>query len=314
MFITILCFFLLVSGGAVMVMTTVKYHKLLVYYRQEVYEELDGDYYVNLVLLYVFVFAFIIAAVDALLREAGIYHLFFSLAILLAAVFVFFSVRAQAQAAVLLREKVLEAIRAFVYTIDTKDNAFKNHSKHVYDIVSLFYEVLPEYRYILNREKLLDAAILHDIGKINISQELLIKQDRLSAEEWEQIKDHARQGKAMLDETSFRGIGDWVMYHHERVDGNGYYGLLSEDIPLESKIIAIADSYSAMCSDRAWRKRKSHEESVAIITAAAGTQFDPKLVECFLRIDRVTLTEATERARVPDGIAPDDSAGKQPES
>jgi HD-GYP domain-containing protein (c-di-GMP phosphodiesterase class II) len=313
MFITVVCFLLLVSGGAVMVMTTVKYHKLLVYYRQEIYEELGRDYYVNLVLLYVFIFAFIVAAVDVLLRKPGIYHLFFSLAILLMAVYVLFSVKAQSQAAVLLREKVLEAIRAFVYTIDTKDNAFKNHSKHVYDIVGLFYEVLPEYRYLLSREKLLDAAILHDIGKINISQELLIKQDRLSAEEWEQIKDHARQGKEMLDETSFREIGDWVMYHHERVDGNGYYRLLSEDIPLESKIIAIADSYSALCSDRAWRKRKSHEESIAIITAAAGTQFDPKLVECFLRIDRAALIEATKRARVPDGIAPDDSVREQPE-
>ncbi|MDR1351757.1 MAG: HD domain-containing protein [Treponema sp.] len=305
MLITILCCLLLVSGGAVMAAATVKYHSLLAYYRQEIYEELGRGYYVNLSLLYIFVFGFIIAAVDAFLRNAALYHLFVSLAVLLASVYVLFSVRAQARTAALLREKVLEAIRAFVYTIDTKDHAFKNHSKHVYDIVSLFYEALPEYRCILNREKLLDAAILHDIGKINISQELLTKRERLSTEEWEQIKTHARQGRDMLNETSFREIGDWVMYHHERVDGNGYYGLLSEDIPLESKIIAIADSYSALCSDRAWRKRKSHEESIAVITAEAGGQFDPRLVECFLRIDRAALIKATERARVPEGIAGD---------
>jgi putative nucleotidyltransferase with HDIG domain len=299
MLITILCFILLISGGVVIVVTTVNYHRLLVYYKQEVYEELGAGYYINLVLLYVFIFAFIIAAVDVLLRGAEIHYLFFTGAILLAAVYVLFSVKAQAHAAVLLREKVLEAIRAFVYTIDTKDNSFKNHSKHVYDIVSLFYEMLPEYKYVLNREKLLDAAILHDIGKINISQELLTKQERLTVEEWEHIKSHARLGKEMLDETSFREIGGWVMYHHERVDGNGYYGLLSEDIPLEAKIIAIADAYSALCSDRAWRKRRSHDEAVAVIKAETGSQFDPKLVECFFRIDRNALLETTERAHAP---------------
>ncbi|MDR1412160.1 MAG: hypothetical protein LBI91_08135, partial [Spirochaetaceae bacterium] len=162
MLITILCCLFLAVGGAVMVMATVRYHMLLAYYRQEVYEELGRGYYVNLALLYAFIFAFVVAVVDAFLRKAVLYHLFFSLAALLASVYVLFSVRAQSHAAVLLREKVLEAIRAFVYTIDTKDNAFKNHSKHVYDIVGLFYEVLPEYRYLLNREKLLDAAILHD--------------------------------------------------------------------------------------------------------------------------------------------------------
>jgi putative nucleotidyltransferase with HDIG domain len=296
MVITILSFILLVCGGVVVVVTAVKYHRLLVYYKQEVYEKLGASYYANLVLLYVFIFAFIIAAVDILLRKAEVYYLFFTLAIFLAAIYVLFSVRAQAHAAILLREKVLEAIRAFVYTIDTKDNAFKNHSKHVYDIISLFYEELPEYKYVLNREKLLDAAMLHDIGKINISQELLTKQDRLTTEEWEHIKSHARLGKEMLDETSFREIGDWVMYHHERVDGNGYYGLVSEDIPLEAKIIAIADSYSALCSDRAWRKRKSHEDAIAVITSESGAQFDPKLIKCFLRIDPAALLETTERA------------------
>jgi HD-GYP domain-containing protein (c-di-GMP phosphodiesterase class II) len=89
------------------------------------------------------------------------------------------------------------------------------------------------------------------------------------------------------------------MYHHERVDGNGYYGLVSEDIPLEAKIIAIADAYSALCSDRPWRKRKNHEDAIAVITSEAGTQFDPKLVDCFLRIDRNALTETTERAHAP---------------
>jgi HD-GYP domain-containing protein (c-di-GMP phosphodiesterase class II) len=289
-------FLLFASGAGVLILAAFEYHKLLNYYRQEVYESLGKGYYVNLILLYMFIFGFTIASVDILLREVGIFHIFIALAFLLAAVYVLFSVRAQAHAAVLLREKVLEAIRAFVYSIDAKDNSFKNHSKHVYDIVDLFYKELPDYEHVLNREKLLDAAILHDIGKINISAEVLCKQDQLTAEEWELVKSHAKKGKEMLDETCFSEISDWVMYHHERVDGNGYYRLVSEDIPLESKIIAVADVYSALCSDRAWRPRKNHEEAVRVLKEGAGTQFDSKLVACFLRIDPKALEEATARA------------------
>jgi HD-GYP domain-containing protein (c-di-GMP phosphodiesterase class II) len=191
----------------------------------------------------------------------------------------------------MLREKALEAIRAFVNTIDMKDYYFKGHSKEVYDIVNLFYDQLIDYHYILNREKLLDAAILHDIGKINISTEVLCKRDKLSQEEWELIKTHPQRGKEMLDETCFAEISEWVLYHHERVDGNGYYRLLSEHIPLESKIIAIADCYAALCSDRVYRPRLSHYEAAALIHQEVGKQFDRKLVECFFRID----TDALER-------------------
>jgi HD-GYP domain-containing protein (c-di-GMP phosphodiesterase class II) len=93
----------------------------------------------------------------------------------------------------------------------------------------------------------------------------------------------------MLDKTCFNEISDWVQYHHERVDGNGYYGLVSEDIPLESKIIAIADAYSALCNDRAYRPRLSHEEAIGLISREAGKHFDRRLTECFLRIDREAL-------------------------
>jgi HD-GYP domain-containing protein (c-di-GMP phosphodiesterase class II) len=301
MLLNAISFVLFASGGAVMIYATVRYYRLLTYYQQQVYVSLGKNYQVNLTLLYLFVFGFILGAVDALLRTGSVFHCFTSLAFALAAVYILFSVRAQAHAAVLLRDKVLEAIRAFVHTIDQKDNAFKGHSQHVFDIVDLLFEELGDYHQVLNREKLLDAAILHDIGKINIASDILTKRDRLNTEEWEIVKDHPRRGKEMLDETSFHEISDWVMYHHERVDGNGYYGLASENIPLESKIIAIADTYSALCSDRAYRKRLSHGEALAVIRAEAGKQFDRKLVDCFVRIDQAALEAVTARAHAGEG-------------
>jgi HD-GYP domain-containing protein (c-di-GMP phosphodiesterase class II) len=291
MVLNILGFLWIAAGGVVMVMTSIEYHKLLKYYRQELYVSLRPGYTINLVLLYVFIAGFVLCGVDSILRDIGIIYVFGAFASLLGSVFIFFSVRNQAHAAVMFREKTLEAIRAFVTTIDLKEFHTEGHSRQVRDIVVLFYEHLVDYQYILNREKLLDAAILHDIGKINISADILSKRDVLSPDEWEIIKSHPRRGKEMLDETCFREIGDWVMYHHERVDGNGYYGLVSENIPLESKILAIADTYSALRSDRSYRKRVSHDDAIEIIILEMGRHFDRKLVECFLKIDRAALEQ-----------------------
>ncbi|MDR2741228.1 MAG: HD domain-containing protein [Treponema sp.] len=272
-----------------MTLATLEYHKLLAYYRQEVYEVRHSGYVFNLLFFYIFIFGYIIAAVDVLLRDVDLRHVITVLAFLLGTVYLYFSVHIQKHTAIMLREKVLEAIRAFVNTIDLKGFSFKGHSQQVYAIVCLFYEELHDYRHVLNREKLLDAAILHDIGKINISSEILCKQDRLTAEEWEILKTHPLRAKEMLDVTCFKEISDWVLYHHERADGNGYYGLVSQDIPIEAKIIAIADTYSALCSDRSYRSRLSHEEAISIISHEAGKQFDRKLVDCFLNIDKKAL-------------------------
>jgi HD-GYP domain-containing protein (c-di-GMP phosphodiesterase class II) len=272
-----------------MVFAAVEYHKLLEYFRQEAYRSLRVGYKLNLILLYVFIAGFILWAANLFLRDPGIAGIFISLFFFLISLYIFFAIRTQIQMAGMAREKALEAMLTFVNVIDLKEFYSKGHSKHVYDIVNLFYEYLTDYKYVLNKAKLLDAAILHDIGKINISAELLSKQDKLSPEDWEIIKAHPLRGKEMLDKTCFSEISDWVKYHHERVDGNGYYGLVSEAIPLESKILAIADTYSALCNDRAYRPRLSHGEAIDLISREAGKHFDRRLTECFLRIDREAL-------------------------
>jgi HD-GYP domain-containing protein (c-di-GMP phosphodiesterase class II) len=272
-----------------MIFTAVEYHKLLEYFRQETYRSLRVGYKLTLILLYFFIVGFIVGAVNTFLRDIDITDAFISLLFFLIALYIFFTLRTQSQMAVMAREKALEAMLTFVNVIDLKEFYSKGHSKHVYDIVNLFYDYLPDYRYVLNKAKLLDAAVLHDIGKINISVELLSKRDKLSPEDWEIIKAHPLRGKEMLDKTCFSEISNWVKYHHERVDGNGYYGLVSEDIPLESKIIAIADAYSALCNDRAYRPRLSHEEAIGLISREAGKHFDRRLTEHFLRIDKEAL-------------------------
>jgi HD-GYP domain-containing protein (c-di-GMP phosphodiesterase class II) len=284
-FFYIISFVLIVSGGVFIVLSAVEYHKLFEYYKEETYQSLRLGYKVNLILLYFFVLVFLVEFVDVFLRDMDAAYAFSVLILLLVAIYIFFSVKTQAAAAVMLREKTLEAMRTFVNAIDLKDYSRSGHSKHVYDVVNLFYEKLDDYWHVLNKMKLLDAAILHDIGKINISAEVFNKSDDLSQEEWEMVKSHPLKGKEMLDQTIFSEISDWVKYHHERVDGNGYYGLSSEDIPLESKIIAVADAYSALCSDRAYRRRFSHTEAITIIVKEAGKQFDRKLAERFVQLD-----------------------------
>lgn len=285
----IVTFILVIAGGVLMIFTALEYHKLLEYFKQETYRALRVGHKLNLILLYFFIVGFIVGAVNTFLRDIGITDAFISLLFFLIALYIFFTLRTQSQMAVMAREKALEAMLTFVNVIDLKEFYSKGHSKHVYDIVNLFYDYLSDYKYVLNKAKLLDAAVLHDIGKINISVELLSKRDKLSPEDWEIIKAHPLRGKEMLDKTCFSEISDWVKYHHERVDGNGYYGLVSEDIPLESKIIAIADAYSALCNDRAYRPRLSHEEAIGLISREAGKHFDRRLTEYFLRIDKESL-------------------------
>lgn len=100
---------------------------------------------------------------------------------------------------------------------------------------------------------------------------------------------HPKEGKKLLEGTLFDDLGDWILYHHERMDGKGYYGLSADDIPLESRIIAVADTFSALRTYRAYRPAKSIDEAVDIIRNAAGTQLDAGIVETFLSLGKDAL-------------------------
>ena len=119
---------------------------------------------------------------------------------------------------------------------------------------------------------------------------ILNKPAALTDEEWEIMKQHPKIGVKLLKPLkSFESINDWILYHHERVDGNGYYKKQNEEIPLAAKMIAIADTYSAIVMRRSYKKPRTHEDAVAIIKEVAGKQLDAELVNIFLSIPKEEL-------------------------
>lgn len=219
--------------------------------------------------------------------------------------FIFSAVKSQIAMAARLRGKTLEVMRTFVNAIDMKDSYTKGHSEHIYKIVGLLHDKLPEeLRQRINKPKLQDAAMLHDCGKISVKDEILNKVGPLTPEDWASIKTHPLVGQKMLDDTCFREISSWVLYHHERMDGKGYYGLPGADIPIEARMIAIADTYSALSTNRVYRRRLLHEDAVNIMRQAAGTQLDAELLECFLKIDPLALAKLLGKDTDQDKKAP----------
>jgi len=141
------------------------------------------------------------------------------------------------------------------------------------------------------------AAMLHDIGKIGVPDTLLLHPGTLSSEEMEMVRDHPRMGASMI-----RMLGEMhpivppILHHHEAFDGSGYPdGLKGDQIPLISRIIAVADSYDAMTSDRPYRQRRKKEEAIEEIRACSGTKLDPEVVRAFLEVlEEIAFQPAAE--------------------
>ncbi|KFZ26758.1 MAG: Cyclic di-GMP phosphodiesterase response regulator RpfG [Candidatus Izimaplasma bacterium HR2] len=186
------------------------------------------------------------------------------------------------------REKLLEipsmrsgAIETILNTLYEKDKNSEIHSR----TVSLLSEKIAK-AYGMSRQDIAEvktAGLLHDIGKIIISLEIINKEGKLSASEFTTIKTHSEIGFRILNSTSdMRSISNIVLCHHERWDGGGYpRGISGDDIPVKSRIIAIADAYDAMTSERTYRDIVTNEEALKEIIANAGTQFDPDLAKVF---------------------------------
>ena len=182
-----------------------------------------------------------------------------------------------------MRGLYLSTIKTLSKTIEAKDPYTSGHANRVMEYSVLLAEALE-----LSYEKIQDirmAAILHDLGKIAINDDILNKGGKLTAEEYEQIMKHPIIGAEIIDNISFlRDVKEIIKYHHERYDGKGYpEGLEGDEIPLEACILAIADSYDAMTSDRPYRKALDKEVALQEIKNNAGTQFHPYLAEIFVK-------------------------------
>jgi diguanylate cyclase (GGDEF)-like protein len=141
------------------------------------------------------------------------------------------------------------------------------------------------------------AALLHDVGKVAVPQEILDKPAALTSAEWRTVVQHPRIGQVILEHAAaLRDAVPIILHHHERFGGHGYpYGLRANEIPLGARIVAIADAYDAMTHDRPYKRAMSHEAALTELRQHAGTQFDPELVElfCDLYTNRVPQPDAT---------------------
>jgi putative nucleotidyltransferase with HDIG domain len=127
---------------------------------------------------------------------------------------------------------------------------------------------------------------LHDIGKLAVSDDVLRKEGRLDPEELDQIREHPKIGaRILLRMAALREAIPYVLYHHERWDGNGYpSGKSGEEIPVEARVLAVADAFDAMTSDRPYRRALSRGQALAEVERCAGTQFDPEIARVFLEV------------------------------
>jgi len=184
-----------------------------------------------------------------------------------------------------LRQTYMRTIKVLAQTIDARDHYTHSHSENVAKYaVSIAEELrLPAAEIELIR----DACELHDLGKIGVEDCILGKPTSLTSQEWEQIKRHPQTAAQILEPLTFLdGVIDLVKQHHEHYDGSGYpEGRKGDDILLGARIIHVADAYEAMRSPRSYRPVPfSKEEAIQEIKKNSGTQFDPKVVEAFLKV------------------------------
>jgi HD-GYP domain-containing protein (c-di-GMP phosphodiesterase class II)/GGDEF domain-containing protein len=181
-----------------------------------------------------------------------------------------------------LRASYLATVGVLADAMEVKDPFLRGHSEEVSSYVAAVADRfdLPQKR----REELLFGSLLHDIGKIGISERILLKPVALTPEEFEVMKLHPRIGYRLVQQVpALHPIAPAILHHHERYDGSGYpSGLRGEEIPLEARIICVADSFSAMISGRPYGVRMTPEEACVELEHDAGTQFDPEVTRIFV--------------------------------
>ena len=175
-------------------------------------------------------------------------------------------------------------IKAIIEALDAKDSFTLGRSRRVTFYSLKIADKLKLPKYLIGELEL--AGLLHDIGMIGVSDEILYKTEKLTPEEYEEIKMHVQHGVKILEDIDqLSEVVNIVKYHHEHYDGSGYpSGIKGDEIPLLSRIIAITDAYDSMVSNRAYRKSLTPEEAVGVLKNMSGKQFDPELTQTFLEV------------------------------
>ena len=183
--------------------------------------------------------------------------------------------------------------------VENRDQVTGGHIERTCSYIDILLNAMLEESVYVNEicnidfESFIASARLHDVGKVSISDTILNKPGKLTFEEFEIMKTHAKEGEKIIDQIIAHSGNEVFLsnaklfagYHHERWDGKGYpYGLSGTDIPLQGRVMAFVDVYDALVSDRPYKKAFSHDEAVRIIMEGAGTQFDPVIAEVFYNV------------------------------
>jgi putative nucleotidyltransferase with HDIG domain len=182
-----------------------------------------------------------------------------------------------------LPQAVLDTVTSLAFAIDAKDHYTQGHSQKVSAYAALIAEALGMGD--LEIEEIRLGGVLHDIGKVAIPENILNKNGPLNPDEWDTMKSHVTFGSKILEPlVPLARIREMVEHHHEFFDGSGYpHALTGEKIPLGARIIAVADAYDTITSDRTYKKARAASEALAELERCANAQFDGKIVEAFVR-------------------------------
>src|SRR3990170_2344028 len=183
-----------------------------------------------------------------------------------------------------LKNFVVNFVKTMVSAIEAKDSYTRGHSERVHKISVMIATAMGLSKKEI--ENISWAAILHDVGKIGVSDEILTKPGRLTNEEYDIVKTHPEKGYLIMKHIEhIQDALPGILYHQERYDGNGYpKGLKGKDIPLYARIIAIADTYDSITSSRAYRACNTHINALKVINKISGTQLDSEIVRVFKEI------------------------------
>ena len=176
----------------------------------------------------------------------------------------------------------LATLLSLAEALDVRDSGNTTHCHRVGRFAELTARELGMPPESVERIRL--AGILHDVGRVGMPDALFEKAGPLTDEEWTWVHSHPEIGARMVETTDFREIGSWILFHHERPDGQGYpEGRPADDVPLEARILAVADAYEAMTSPRSYRPALAPDEAAEELRKGAGIQFDGRVVEALLR-------------------------------
>jgi response regulator RpfG family c-di-GMP phosphodiesterase len=200
----------------------------------------------------------------------------------------------------MLEQSYFDTVKALIMSLEARDEYTKGHSDRVTEYSVGIARQLQLEEGVIKTIK--DAAILHDIGKIGVRDDVLLKPGRLTPEEFSEIKKHpVISGSIVKSISSLQEVGTIASQHHERYDGKGYPGgLKDEEIHIGARIMAVADTYDAMTSNRSYRKALDPDYAVKEIKNEAGAQFDPRCVEAFLQYLSDEKTTENKPAKASD--------------